>query len=109
MGDMGVAGDATAAGDAGDASSLYRVQTRIGAGHDPHALIEPVFDRCGAEWRLRSLGTARQGTVLDCVYTVRIVRLNPGQTLAALLWELNRIEGVQSVEAAAEGGSDSVP
>jgi len=98
---------ATASGERpGDLIELvqaYRVQTRIGAGHDPHTLLEPVFDRCGAAWRLRSLGTARQGTVLDCVYTVR---MEPGQRLAALLWELNRIEGVQSVEAAADGESD---
>lgn len=77
----------------------YIVQARIGVGFDPHAMLEPVLDRCEAVWRLRSLGTARQGTVLDCVYAVR---LGSSQRLAALLLELNRVEGVQSLEAVAE-------
>lgn len=81
------------------ASDRYVVQARIGVGYDPHVLLEPVFDRCGAAWRLRSLATARQGTVLDCVYAVR---LGAGNRVANLLAELNRIEGVQSLEAVSE-------
>jgi hypothetical protein len=81
------------------ASDRYVVQARIGVGYDPHVLLEPVFDRCGAAWRLRSLATARQGTVLDCVYAVR---LSAGNRVANLLAELNRIEGVQSLEAVSE-------
>ena len=81
------------------ASDCYVVQARIGVGYDPHVLLEPVFDRCGAAWRLRSLATARQGTVLDCIYAVRV---GAGNRVANLLAELNRIEGVQSLEAVSE-------
>ena len=86
------------------ASDRYVVQARIGVGYDPHVLLEPVFDRCGAAWRLRSLATARQGTVLDCVYAVR---LSAGNRVANLLAELNRIEGVQSLEAVSENDRQS--
>lgn len=86
------------------ASDRYVVQARIGVGYDPHVLLEPVFDRCGAAWRLRSLATARQGTVLDCVYAVR---LGAGNRVANLLAELNRIEGVQSLEAVSENDRQS--
>ncbi len=87
-----------------EAVERYVVQARIGVGHDPHALLEPVFDRRGAAWRLRSLATARQGTVLDCVYAVR---LGEGNRLAGLLAELNRVEGVQSLEAVSESDRQS--
>ena len=86
------------------ASDRYVVQARIGVGYDPHVLLEPVFDRFGAAWRLRSLATARQGTVLDCVYAVR---LGAGNRVANLLAELNRIEGVQSLEAVSENDRQS--
>ncbi len=87
-----------------EAVERFVVQARIGVGHDPHALLEPVFDRRGAAWRLRSLATARQGTVLDCVYAVR---LGEGNRLAGLLAELNRVEGVQSLEAVSESDRQS--
>ncbi len=68
---------------------------RIGAGHDPDALLRPVFETHALHWRLTAAVTARQGVALDLNYALRLRRENADLALVA---DLNRLEGVQSVE-----------
>ena len=77
------------------AMPVYRLVVRLGAGHDA-AGFEEVFPRFLASWELSSLTTARQGAAVDLAYTARL--RDPAQA-PALVAELNRREGVQSVEA----------
>jgi uncharacterized membrane protein YhiD involved in acid resistance len=68
---------------------------RIGAGHDPDALLRQVFETHALSWRLTAAVTARQGVALDLNYVLRLRRTGADLALVA---ELNRLEGVQSVE-----------
>ena len=72
----------------------YRLVIRLGMGHDA-ATFDEVFARFLTSWDLVSLTTARQGAAIDLGYTARF--RNPAQA-PALVAELNRREGVQSVE-----------
>lgn len=69
---------------------------RLGLGHDPRQRLEPVFARYLISTRITGTSTARQGTALELTY---IVRLREENDLPDLVSELNRQEGVQSVEA----------
>jgi hypothetical protein len=68
---------------------------RVGAGHDPDALLRKVFDTHSSHWRLIAAVTARQGAAIDLSYALRLRR--EGADIA-LVTDLNRLEGVQSVE-----------
>ena len=68
---------------------------RIGAGHDPDALLRKVLETHALHWRLTAAVTARQGVALDLNYVLRLRRENAELALVA---DLNRLEGVQSVE-----------
>ena len=72
----------------------YRLVIRLGVGHDA-AIFNEVFARFLVSWDLVSLTTARQGAAIDLGYTARF--RDPSQA-TALVAELNRREGVQSVE-----------
>jgi hypothetical protein len=68
---------------------------RIGAGHDPETLLRKVFTAHLAHWHLIAAVTARQGAAVDLSYALRLRR--EGADIA-LVTDLNRLEGVQSVE-----------
>jgi uncharacterized membrane protein YhiD involved in acid resistance len=72
----------------------FELQVRLGIGHDPHTVLPPVLDRHVRSRRLMSMSTARQGLALDTTFRAD---LPTDETADALVRELNRIEGVQSV------------
>lgn len=74
------------------ANSLH---IRLSTGSDPAGPLAIALAKHLREQRLVSAGTAKQGAALDLIYSVRLK--DPGGTLA-MLADLNRVEGVQSVE-----------
>jgi hypothetical protein len=73
-----------------------RLVLRLGAVKPPEEAVRLALEKhLGSGGRLLSLGTARGGSALDVSYAVTL----PGPEAAvALLTDLSRIEGVQSVE-----------
>jgi uncharacterized membrane protein YhiD involved in acid resistance len=72
---------------------------RIGTGHEPDGLLQKTFDSHLLDWHLTAAVTARQGVALDLSYAVH---LRPIASAVAFVAELNRLEGVQSVELRCE-------
>lgn len=68
---------------------------RVGLGHDPAVLLGPVFAKHLSDVRTTATATGRQGVALDVTYAAR---LRDPAAAVALVTELNRVEGVQSVE-----------
>jgi hypothetical protein len=68
---------------------------RLGLGRDPEAVLGPILQRQLESHRMISAETARQGSALDLKY---LVRLGASAKMAALVSELNQVEGVQGVE-----------
>jgi hypothetical protein len=68
---------------------------RVGVGRDPDAILRDVLGRFLDRSELVAGATGRQGAALDLTYKVR---LRAGSAPAEFIAELNRIEGVQSVE-----------
>jgi hypothetical protein len=68
---------------------------RVGVGHEPDALLRKVLETHLLHWRLIAAVTARQGVAMDLSYAVR---LRCAGADIALLADLNRLEGVQSIE-----------
>jgi uncharacterized membrane protein YhiD involved in acid resistance len=78
----------------GDLSDPYRLEVRVGLGHDVESLVrEPIAAHVTSR-RLMSLSTARQGMALEVSYRVALRHEDSGSELVKAL---NRIEGVQSV------------
>lgn len=71
------------------------LSVRVGLGHDPTALLGPVFAKHLDDVKLTATATGRQGVALDVTYAAR---LRDPAAAVALVTELNRVEGVQSVE-----------
>ena len=76
-----------------DGELPYVLQVRLGLGHDVNVLLGPVLERLAGR-RLLSLETARQGMAIDVSYQIALRR---DHSPDALVMELNRIDGVQSV------------
>ncbi|MFO0799866.1 MAG: DUF4956 domain-containing protein [Gemmataceae bacterium] len=72
-----------------------RLIVRMAPGTDPHALLAAAFAKHLREAKFQAADTAKQGAAMDFTYHVRP---KPGVAPVALIGELNRIEGVQSVE-----------
>jgi len=68
---------------------------RIALGQNPNELLSPVFAKHLRSSKLTQLTTARQGAAIDLTYNVR---LKDTEATLALVTELNRVEGLQSVE-----------
>jgi uncharacterized membrane protein YhiD involved in acid resistance len=68
---------------------------RLGMGHDPEKVLSELLPKHVESHRLRGISTARQGTALDLDYKIRMKDL---AQLPAFVMELNRIDGVESVE-----------
>lgn len=75
--------------------AAWNLAVRIGVGHDVDAVLAAAFAKHFAESHLQATTTGRQGAALDLVYRTR---LQPGSNPIAIVTELNRVEGVQSVE-----------
>lgn len=78
----------------GDAAPAWVLQLRLNIGLDPAAVIARVLVPAGVGAELVAVETARQGIALDALYHLQ---LRAAHQPAALLQELNRIEGVQGV------------
>jgi hypothetical protein len=78
-----------------DRTREARLVLRLGAVKPPEEPVRQALEKHLGGGRLIALGTARGGSALDVTYAVAL----PGPEVAvALLAELSRIEGVQSVE-----------
>jgi hypothetical protein len=68
---------------------------RISAGDSAKSMVDQTLaaatDRCD----LRAVSTARQGSAIDLTYSIR---LRPGTSPAAIVAELHRLTGVESVD-----------
>jgi hypothetical protein len=85
-------------------AGLYTVRVRVGLGQDLNTLIRPVMEQHLTDWRLLSIGTAKQGLALEAAYEIR---LRPNVSAGELVKALNRTEGVQNVDlVAADLGDD---
>jgi Domain of unknown function (DUF4956) len=73
----------------------YRLNLRIGLGHDLDALLASTFTGHLSRHRLISMETARQGTAIDVVYKVQF---RADGSPDGLLKALNRLDGVQNVQ-----------
>jgi len=82
-------------GGTGAVAHPSRLVVRVALGVDPQALLGPPFDKHLKEVRFQAADTAKQGAAVDYTY---LVRPKPGVAAVALVGELNRVEGVQSVE-----------
>ena len=68
---------------------------RLGLGRDPELVLDPILAKQLESFRLVAAETARQGAALDLKYAVR---LKAEARMAALVTELNQVEGVQGVD-----------
>lgn len=90
---------AAAPANAIGATPAFVIQLRAGLGHDVQALTAPIFDAHLASRRLTSIGTAKQGLSIEVTYD-GVFRSTGSPD--AFVRELNRIDGVQSVEVRAK-------
>jgi hypothetical protein len=84
----------------------FRLQVRLGLGHDAQDIVGPVLDRYVRARRLVEVKTARQGVATDVSYRVVLRGEDQGHPLVAAL---NRIDGVMGavLERVDEGPRDS--
>jgi hypothetical protein len=82
-------------GGTGAVAQPSRLVVRLANGADPQAVLAAAFDKHLREYRFQAADTAKQGAAVDYTY---LVRPKPGVAAVTLIGELNRIEGVQSVE-----------
>ncbi len=84
-------------GDAGlpDQAAPFLLHLRVGLGHDVEAVVGGTLATHVAGRRLQSIGTAKQGLSIDVTYGIALRRSDAAE---ALVKDLNRLEGVQSVE-----------
>ncbi len=72
----------------------FRLNVRIGLGHDPAAVLGPVFDAFLVQRQLISIGTAKQGLALELSYRATLKNVDAAGDLVKAL---NRLDGVQGV------------
>jgi hypothetical protein len=82
-------------GGTGGTAQPARLVVRLANGTDPQTLLTAAFAKHLKEARFQAADAAKQGAAVDYTY---LVRPKPGVATVALIGELNRIEGVQSVE-----------
>lgn len=79
----------------GSAALDGTLSIRLGLGRDPRTLQTDVLPQYVERFRPISTATARQGSALELTYAIR---LRSEAAMIDLVSELNRVEGVQSVE-----------
>ena len=72
----------------------FELLVRLGIGHDPQGVVGPALDQHAADRRLMSIATARRGLAVDATFHAT---LRNSASADALMRELNKTEGVQSV------------
>jgi uncharacterized membrane protein YhiD involved in acid resistance len=87
-----------------DLRDPYRLEVRVGLGHDVESLVREPIEAYVTSRRLMSMATARQGMALEVSYRVALRSDGAG---GELVKALNRIEGVQSVSLQREPSPDS--
>jgi hypothetical protein len=82
-------------GGTGAVAQPAKLVVRLANGTDPEGVLAAAFAKHLKEHKFQAADTAKQGAAVDFTY---LVRPKPGVAPVALIGELNRIEGVQSVE-----------
>ena len=85
---------AVSAGALPGGSDAFTLHVRVGLGHDVDTLLGGTLDAHAGPRRLMSMETARQGMAIDVGYQLALRR---DASAEALIRELNRLDGVQSV------------
>ena len=83
-----------------DDSPLWLLTLRLGVGLDYETITAPTLTAHLQKRALMSVETARQGVSLDVIYEVQ---LRSDDSAAAVVKDLNRIEGVQDVSLKRRG------
>lgn len=78
--------------------ATHLLTVRIGLGRDPNDLLNPILDPYLTGRALRSAATARQGAAIEISYHVSFGEFRIDDRLPKLIAELNRVDGIQSVE-----------
>lgn len=81
-------------------SPLWLLSLRVGLGLDHEALTASALAAHLAKRELMSVETARQGVSLDVIYEIQLL---PNASAAAVVKDLNRIEGIQDVSLKRRG------
>jgi Domain of unknown function (DUF4956) len=95
VGGAAVALDVLRRNRAGVAALETVLVVRLGLGHDPQVVLKEVLARHARHAHMVSTTTARQGSAIDVTY---FLRLHGEASMTQLPTDLNRIEGIQSVE-----------
>jgi len=75
----------------------YRLEVRVGLGHDADSIIAQPLKEHARTRHLTSIATAKQGMAIEVVYRIE---LQSDASAVDLVKALNRIEGVQNVALA---------
>ena len=75
----------------------YRLEVRVGLGHDADSIIAHPLKEHARARQLTSIATAKQGMAIEVVYRIE---LQSDASAVDLVKALNRIEGVQNVALA---------
>lgn len=86
---------ATRAGFNSPLQPSFRLNLRVGIGHDLEKLLGSVLDTHLQERQIASISTAQKGVALDVIYQTRF---RPSGQAEELVKSLNLIEGVQDVQ-----------
>ena len=86
---------ATRAGFNSPSQPSFRLNLRVGIGHDLEKLLGSVLDTHLQERQIASISTAQKGVALDVIYQARF---RPSGQAEELVKSLNLIEGVQDVQ-----------
>jgi uncharacterized membrane protein YhiD involved in acid resistance len=77
------------------AAPSHTLTVRIGIGHDVNSIVKDAFSAYAKDWRIHSVSTSKQGLSVDLTYDLSVRQ--PDQ-VEAFVKELNRLEGIQSVQ-----------
>ena len=75
----------------------YRLEVRVGLGHDAGSIVAQPLQEYARARQLTSIATAKQGMAIEVVYRIE---LQSDASAVDLVKALNRIEGVQNVALA---------
>lgn len=89
--------------EASAASPTMWLTVRMALGHDLKSTLEPVLNRHTARRHVVSMSTAQKGLSIDVTYETW---LSDGVTPESVVQDINRLDGVQSVELRRKEPSD---